>query len=122
MLDSGDLLPETVEELQEYLGEIDRAGSLDPTDTDYVHGLAQRLGITGKRGGPGNGASAHSPAAANDSGADPRTAIARARELVLLLFDPDTGLNPEVSDDRAAEILGEVLQSLDDAGDALSRK
>jgi uncharacterized coiled-coil protein SlyX len=44
MLASGELMPETVEELEEYLQEIDK-GTLDAMDVDYVQGLAKRLGF-----------------------------------------------------------------------------
>jgi hypothetical protein len=122
MLDSGKLLPETTDELQEFLEEIDKNGSLDRMDADFVQSLAQRLGFGGKGKGKGAEASgtAEPPVAANDGGAT-NAAIARARELVGMLYDPDAGLNQEVSDDRASEILGELLQSLDDVESAISR-
>lgn len=50
MLDSRTLLPETAEELKEYLQDLDR-GALDPADDAYVHQLAHRLGLA--RGGKG---------------------------------------------------------------------
>jgi hypothetical protein len=124
MLDSGKLLPETTDELQEFLEEIDKNGSLNRMDADFVQSLAQRLGFGGK--GKGAGASAEAgetaepPVAANDGGAA-NASIARARELVGMLYDADAGLNQEVSDDRASEILGELLQSLDDVESAISR-
>ena len=56
MRDSGKLLPETVEEMNDYLEDL-KEGPLDKMDTDYLQGLANRLGFAS--GGPG-------PAAAND--------------------------------------------------------
>lgn len=49
MLDKGDLMPETVEELQDYLADLDK-GELDSADAKYIDGLAQRLGFS--KGGP----------------------------------------------------------------------
>ncbi len=49
MLDKGDLMPETVEELQDYLADLDK-GDLDSADAKYIDGLAQRLGFS--TGGP----------------------------------------------------------------------
>ena len=49
MLDKGDLMPETVEELQDYLSDLDK-GELDTADAKYIDGLAQRLGFS--NGGP----------------------------------------------------------------------
>lgn len=49
MLDKGDLMPETVEELQDYLADLDK-GDLDSADAKYIDGLAQRLGFS--KGGP----------------------------------------------------------------------
>lgn len=56
MRDSGKLLPETVEEMDDYLEDL-KDGPLDKMDTDYLQGLAQRLGFAS--GGA-------KPAAAND--------------------------------------------------------
>ena len=124
ILDKGGLLPETVDDLQDYLEEIDKKGSLDPMDADYVQGLARRLGIAGK-GAQAETAAEEPEAAKADTArgmaAAADAAIARARELVGMLYAPDTGLNQEVSDERAAEILDELLQSLDDADSAISR-
>ncbi len=44
LLAKSDLLPETEEDLREYLEEAER-GPLDKMDEDYVHGLARRLGV-----------------------------------------------------------------------------
>ena len=44
LLAKGDLMPETREELREYLDEVER-GPLDKMDEDYVRGLARRLGV-----------------------------------------------------------------------------
>ena len=44
MRDSGKLLPETVEEMDDYLEEL-KDGPLDKMDTEYLQGLAQRLGF-----------------------------------------------------------------------------
>lgn len=49
MLDKGDLMPETVEELQDYLADLEK-GELDSADAKYIDGLAQRLGFG--TGGP----------------------------------------------------------------------
>ncbi len=43
MLDSRDLMPETREELAEYLSDLDK-GALHADDAVYIHGLARRLG------------------------------------------------------------------------------
>ncbi|MEJ2760356.1 MAG: hypothetical protein P8126_02130 [Gammaproteobacteria bacterium] len=45
MLDSRDLMPETREELAEYLADLDKDG-LHPDDVSYVYGLARRLGYS----------------------------------------------------------------------------
>jgi uncharacterized coiled-coil protein SlyX len=49
MLDKGDLMPETAEELQDYLADLDK-GELNNEDAKYIEGLAQRLGFS--KGGP----------------------------------------------------------------------
>lgn len=49
MLDKSDLMPETAEELQDYLSDLDK-GDLDSNDARYIEGLAQRLGLSS--GGP----------------------------------------------------------------------
>ncbi len=121
LLDRSDLRPETVEELQDCLEEIDAKGSLNRMDMDYVQGLSLRLGLKtgGKRDGSGSPRTSATPA--NDSRGNARARISRARDLVGMLYDPDGGLNTGVSDERAAEILEELLQSLDDAEAALPR-
>jgi len=121
LLDRSDLRPETVEELQDCLEEIDSKGSLNRMDMDYVQGLTQRLGLKagGKRGASGRSRTSATPA--NDSPGNARAPIARARDLVGMLYDPDDGLNTDVSDERASEILEELLQSLNDAEAALPR-
>lgn len=43
MLDSRDLMPETREELAEYLSDLDK-GTLHADDAVYIQGLARRLG------------------------------------------------------------------------------
>lgn len=43
MLDSRDLMPETREELAEYLSDLNK-GALHADDAVYIHGLARRLG------------------------------------------------------------------------------
>ncbi len=58
MLQKGDLMPETVEELQDFLADLDK-GELDRADAKYIEGLAQRLGL-------GSGG----PAPANDDSDD----------------------------------------------------
>ncbi len=53
MLDKGDLMPETVEELQDYLSDLDK-GELDSADARYIDGLAQRLGFSKGAPAPAN--------------------------------------------------------------------
>jgi len=60
MLGKPDLMPETREELQDHLNELEK-GSLHPDDALYIEGLARRLGFA-----EGGGA----PAADNDDGDD----------------------------------------------------
>ena len=43
MLDSRDLMPETREELADYLADLDK-GALHPDDAGYIDSLARRLG------------------------------------------------------------------------------
>jgi len=65
LLAKSDLLPETEEELREYLEEVER-GPLDKMDEDYVLGLARRLGVA-----PGGAApSGAAPAARSEPDAD----------------------------------------------------
>lgn len=45
MLDSRDLMPETREELAEYLADLDK-DALHADDVSYVYGLARRLGYS----------------------------------------------------------------------------
>jgi len=44
MLESRELMPETREELQEHLDDLEK-GSLHPDDARYIEGLARRLGF-----------------------------------------------------------------------------
>ena len=53
MLDKADLLPETAEELQDFLADLDK-GDLDSADAKYVQGLAQRLGFNSGAPAPAN--------------------------------------------------------------------
>ena len=46
MLDKGDLMPETREDLEDHLADLDK-GTLHPEDAAYVEGLARRLGFAG---------------------------------------------------------------------------
>ena len=64
MRDSGKLLPETVEEMNDYLEELEE-GPLDKMDTDYLEGLASRLGFA-----KGGGRPASADASADTSDAD----------------------------------------------------
>ena len=50
-------MPETEEELQEYLEEVER-GPLDKMDEDYIHGLARRLGVASGGAAPSGAAPA----------------------------------------------------------------
>ena len=54
LLAKSDLMPETEEELREYLEEVER-GPLDKMDEDYVHGLARRLGVASGGAAPAAG-------------------------------------------------------------------
>ena len=76
MLDKADLLPETAEELEDFLADLDK-GDLDSADAKYVQGLAQRLGF-----------SSGAPAPANDDGDD---------------IDDDLDFDPADDDDDLAE-------------------
>ena len=55
MIDSGKLMPETVEEMEDYLDDLSK-GSLDKMDAQYVEGLARRLGFLTGKGGPASDA------------------------------------------------------------------
>ena len=55
MIDSGKLMPETIEEMEDYLDDLSK-GSLDKMDAQYVEELARRLGFLASKGGPTSGA------------------------------------------------------------------
>jgi hypothetical protein len=133
MLDSRTLLPETREELAEYLAERDK-GELDPDDAAYVEGLAQRLGHA-----PGGATTnSHAPDSADELPGDfpgeddeefsataaavqaevALRAIERARTLVAKLREP----KPEGrAADADAATLDEIETALGDAAEALTR-
>lgn len=135
MLASSELMPETREELQENLDELER-GSLHPEDARYIEGLAKRLGFA-EGGTP--------PASANDDGDDDGgsdgvyygnerasdTAAAvqaeialrkveQARDLVERLRNPPAE-DGELDAAKAEAILAEIDTALTDAAEALKR-
>ena len=89
LLAKSDLMPETKEELREYLEEVER-GPLDKMDEDYVRGLARRLGVA-------SGDAAAATGSDDDGDEDDDAPIAAAWE------DDD-----DENDDRLAALEDEV--------------
>ena len=136
MLDSRGLMPETREELSEYLTELDQ-GALHPDDAAYVEGLARRLGHSA--GGPAANANDPDEDLAGDAPDDfaddedddtggtaaavqaeiALRSIERARTLLAPLREPK-GEGEAPPADRA--ILDDVDAALGDAAEALTRR
>ena len=135
MLDSRALLPETREELSEYLADLDK-GELRPDDAAYVEGLARRLGHAS--GGapadsnasdsaddalpgdfPGEDDDEFSVTAAAVQAEVALRAIERARTLVAKLREPKPEGNAA---DAGAATLDEIEKMLGDAAEALTRR
>jgi hypothetical protein len=132
MLASSELMPETREELQEYLDDLEK-GSLHPDDASYVEGLARRLGFA-EGGVPAAGLGAGSGDDDDDDGgyigneraSDTAAAVQaemalrkveQARSLVARLREPAAG-DTEASN---AATLDELDRALGDAAEALRR-
>jgi hypothetical protein len=133
MLASSELMPETREELQEYLDDLEK-GSLHPDDASYVEGLARRLGFA-EGGAPAAGLGAGSGdddddddggyignERASDTAAAVQAEMAlrkveQARSLVARLREPAAG-DTEASN---AATLDELDRALGDAAEALRR-
>lgn len=131
LLDSRGLMPETREELAEYLADLDR-GELHPDDAAYVAGLARRLGYAA------GGAPAASGAA--DDGIDEAfpaeedepfsaTAAAVQAEVALRALEQARGLVAKLREPQpesgtaapTAPTLEEIDRLLGEAADALTR-
>jgi hypothetical protein len=108
LLSKSDLMPETAEELREYLEEVER-GPLDKLDEDYVHGLARRLGVA-----PGGAAPAAGPA----DPADPDDDDVEDAPVAAVWDDAD-----DDDDDRLAELEDEIAaarSALNGAADSIA--
>jgi len=111
LLAKSDLMPETEEELREYLEEVER-GPLDKMDEDYIHGLARRLGVASGGAAPAAGSDAGD---AGDAGDDDEKDDAP----VAAVWDDD-----EEDDDRLAELEDEIAaarSALDGAASSIDR-
>jgi hypothetical protein len=135
MLASSDLMPETREELQEHLDDLEK-GSLHADDARYIEGLARRLGFAEGSGAPassgdadddgdGDGGVFYGNERASDTAAAVQAEIAlrkveQARDLIAGLRAPAGG---EAAPDAAATdaTLAEVDTVLADAAEALKR-
>lgn len=132
MLASSDLMPETREELQEYLDDLEK-GSLHPDDARYVDGLARRLGFADGGARPAGAAGEAdddddegSAFIGNERASDTAAAVQaemalrkveQARSLVARLREPAAG-DTEAS---SAATLDELEKALGDAAEALRR-
>ena len=134
MLDSRSLMPETREELAEYLADLDK-GELHADDAAYIEGLARRLGLAAG-GAPANSNALDatddtlpdefaddedeefSAAAAAVQAEVALRAIEQARTLVARLRGPTPEGGAAGPD---APTLDEIEKALGDAADALTR-
>ena len=133
MLESRELMPETREELQEHLDDLEK-GSLHPDDARYIEGLARRLGFAeggaaARQGGSGgdaddDGGSFIGEERASDTAAAVQAEIAlrkveQARALVARLRQaPADGDAPG---SETAATLDELEAALGEAAQALQR-
>lgn len=100
MLEKGDLMPETREDLEDHLADLDK-GTLHPEDAAYVESLARRLGFAG--GGP-------PPAAGDDDDGDDDD------------DDDDVFFGDEPESDTAAAVQAEIaLRKVNQARDLTAR-
>lgn len=134
MLDSRDLMPETREELAEYLSDLDK-GELRPDDAAYVEGLARRLGLAAG-GAPADpyAAEAVGDNLAEDFPGDDEdfgdTAFAVQAEIALRAIERARALLAQLRKPKAEEAapgtdlatLDEIEQALGDAAEALTRR
>ncbi|MGH6619421.1 MAG: hypothetical protein ACREF6_07745 [Alphaproteobacteria bacterium] len=139
MLDSRGLMPETREELADYISDIDK-GELRPDDAAYVEGLARRLGLAAG-GAPAN---PHAADAVGDDldddldedfpGGDDAdfgdTAAAAQAEIALRAIEQARALLARLREPKAEEAgsgaqadtatLDEIEKALGDAAEALT--
>jgi hypothetical protein len=138
MLDGRSLMPETREELGEYLSDLDK-GALHPDDAAYIEELARRLGH-GAVGAAANSNAADSPdddladgfPAIDDEDHDGFgvTAAAVQAEVALRAIEQARTLLATLQAQRAggdaanpdAPTLNEIEKALGDAADALTRR
>lgn len=137
MLASPELMPETREELQENLDELEK-GSLHPEDARYIEGLARRLGFA-EGGSPpasanddnddddlgGDDGVYYGNERASDTAAAVQAEIAlrkveQARDLVERLRNPPPE-DGELDAAKAEATLAEIDTALADAAEALKR-
>jgi hypothetical protein len=136
MLAKPDLMPETREELQDHLDELEK-GSLHPDDARYIEGLARRLGFAEGGGAPVAGDDGDAGDDDGDDGVfhgDERTSdtaaavqaeialrkIAQARDLIgQLRTPPAEGAAPDLAASDAT--LAEIDGALAEAAEALTR-
>ncbi len=137
LLAKSDLMPETEEELREYLEEVER-GPLDKMDEDYVHGLARRLGVASGGAAPAAGPDADdeddAPVAAawdDDDEDDDRLAeledevaaarsaldgaaasVEQARQLLATIYDAEANTIKDVDPSDAAKALHGIDEAL----------
>jgi hypothetical protein len=131
MLDSRDLMPETREELAEYLAELDK-GELHPDDVAYVYGLARRLGYS-EGGVPADPYAAEAMGdslgeefpGGDDGDGDSETAAAVRAEIALRSVEQAQALVARLRQTGAggagadAATLDEIEKALGDAAEAL---
>lgn len=134
MLDSRSLMPETREELAEYLADLDK-GELHADDAAYIEGLARRLGHAAG-GAPAN---SNAPDDTDDTLPDEfaadedeefsATAAAVQAEVALRAIEQARTLVARLREPKAegetagpdAPTLDEIDKALGDAADALTR-
>jgi hypothetical protein len=135
MLDSRELMPETREELEEHLAELEK-GALHDDDARYIEGLARRLGFA-EGGAPPAAASGYSGDDADDDGGSfigneraSDTAAAVQAEMALRKIEQARTLVarlrqvPAAADTAGSETAGtldELDAALGDAAKALQR-
>jgi len=132
MLDSRDLMPETREDLADYLSDLDK-GELHPDDVAYVYGLARRLGHA-EAGVPADPYAAEAmgdslgESLPGEDGGESETASAVQAEIALRAVERAQALlarlregGPESAKAGAdAATLEEIDKALDDAAEALA--
>jgi hypothetical protein len=133
MLESSDLMPETREELQDHLDDLEK-GSLHPEDAQYIDGLARRLGFAEGGAAPAAGGDAdddddddsYGGFIGNERAADTATAV--QAEIALRKIEQAramvTRLREAPAESPAAETaatLEELDKALGDAAEALQR-